>query len=271
MMHEVRSIPPAPRRIRLRPLFAHRWPLAVTGLLALLGGALVAWLMFLQSGGKPSDQERLERGPVTVLRGRVRDLSAHEGLPRQQADYEFDWNGETFGGKASVATGSFAVGQDVEIRVLTEQPTINCVLGGVLFVDRVWLRPAFWLGVLAAPGAGLLVVWLAGFVVLRRVLEHGDATVGRVVGIHEVVLVVPEMLHVTYEFRDHRAVLRVGSHWVRMRGDLGARLLQQQRAGRFESLPVLHDRAVPRWNRLILPVDFLASPAHGAVPANGNA
>lgn len=271
MMHEVRSIPPAPRRIRLRPLFAHRWPLAITGLLALLGGALVAWLMFLQSGGKPSDQERLERGPVTLLHGRVDEVSAHPGLARQQAAYEFTWDGEKHTGNASVPTGSLVAGQDVEIRVLTEQPGINCVVGGVLFLDRVWLRPAFWLAVLAAPGALVLLVWLAGFVVLRRVLEHGDATVGRVVGIHEVVLVVPEMLRVTYEFRDHRAVLRVGSHWVRTRGDLGARLLQQRRAEKFEALPVLHDRAVPRWNRLILPADFLVDPAPGAVPANGNA
>jgi len=271
MMHEVRSIPPAPRRVRLRPLLAHRWPLAIVGLLAMATGTLLAWLMFLQSGGKPSDQARLDAGPATVVHGRVREVTAHPELPRQQIDYEFSWAGEPRRGTASVPTGVFVRSQDVEVRVLTEQPGINCVVGGALFVDRVWLRPSFWLALLVVPGAVLLLVWFGGFAVLRRVLELGDATVGRVVAIHEVVLVVPEMLRVTYEFRDHRAVVRVGSHWVRLRGALGERLLRQLRAERFEAMPVLHDRRVPQWNRLILPADFLVQPMHDALPANGNA
>lgn len=271
MMHEVRSIPPAPRHVRLRPLLAHRWPLAIAGLLTLLTGSLLAWLMFLQSGGKPSDQELLDRGPVTIVRGRVREVTAHPNLPRQTATYEFAWDGETTVGHASVPTGSMVAGREVDVRVANERPGVNCLEGGVLFVDRVWLRPSFWLAVLAAPGALLLTVWGVGVFVLWRVLAHGDATVGRVIAIHEVVLVVPEMLRVTYEFRDRHAVVRTGSHWVRIRGALGARLLQQLRAERFEALPVLHDRRVPQWNRVILPADFLVHPMHDALPANGNA
>ena len=31
MRHEVRTIPPAPRLVRMRPLCAHRWPLLAVG------------------------------------------------------------------------------------------------------------------------------------------------------------------------------------------------------------------------------------------------
>ena len=39
--------------------------------------------------------------------------------------------------------------------------------------------------------------------------------------------------------------------------------------GDFEPMPVLHDRRLPQWSRLVLPGDFLSSPATPAMPANG--
>jgi hypothetical protein len=64
MRHEVRDIPPAPRRLRLQPLLAHRWPLWALGFVPTVIGVLVAWAMFLQSGGKFSLGPTLDLGPV---------------------------------------------------------------------------------------------------------------------------------------------------------------------------------------------------------------
>ncbi|MBL8748671.1 MAG: hypothetical protein JNK78_05895 [Planctomycetes bacterium] len=271
MMHEVRSIPPAPRRIRMRPVFAHRWPLLAIGAMAIVSGCLLAWLMFLQSGGKPSDQDRLERGPTRTVAGHVVAVEKIDGHVRQQVRYHFDWDGVRHDGSSSAPAGTIAAGDDIEVVVLEEQPGINAAKGTVIFVDRGWLRPRFWLGILAVPGALLLLGWLAGSFQLRQVLVHGDAAVGRVTAISTVRFVLPEMLRVRYEFRDHRAVVRAGSHWVRLHGDLGDRLARQMRSGRFEAMPVLHDRRLPQWNRLILPQDFLPNAAAPTVPANGNA
>ena len=37
----------------------------------------------------------------------------------------------------------------------------------------------------------------------------------------------------------------------------GMRLHKQQHTGWFEPMPVLHDRRLPQWNRMLLPLDFL--------------
>lgn len=271
MMHEVRSIPPAPRRIRLRPLFAHRWPLLAIGALLSIAGALLAWLMFLQAGGKPGDQRRLENGPTKLVPGRVMAVDHADGRARQQVHYRFEWSDQTRQGSSSAPVGAFLADTDIEVEVLLEEPGINAAKGTLLFVDHAWLTPRFWLGLLAVPGGLVLLGWLAGSFQLRQVLVHGDTTVGRVTAIEVVRGVLPEMLRVRYEFRDHRATLRKGSHWVRVHGELGARLLRQLRSARFESMPVLHDRRLPQWNRLMLPQDFLPQDRGTPLPANGNA
>ena len=67
----------------------------------------------------------------------------------------------------------------------------------------------------------------------------------------------PESLRITYEFRDHRAVLRRGRHWIRARSTIGMQAQHQMHTGWFEPLPVLHDRQLPQWNRMVLARDFL--------------
>lgn len=271
MMHELRSIPPAPRRIRLRPLLAHRWPLLAVSLLFVLAGSLLAWLMFLQAGGKPGDQHRLEQGPTTTVRGRVFAVDRADGRARQQVHYRFDWQDKPqLEGHSNAVAGTFAPGTDVDVEVLREDPSINAVKGTVLFVDRAWLRPQFWLSVLVVPGALLLLGWLAGSFQLRQVLIYGDAAVGTVTSLRRVQLVLPEMLRVGYEFRDHRAISRRNAHWVRVHGELGSRLVRQMQSGTFEKMPVLHDRRLPQWNRMLLPQDFLPQTTQDALPANGN-
>jgi len=68
----------------------------------------------------------------------------------------------------------------------------------------------------------------------------------------------PEVVAVYYEFRDHHAVMRPGRHWVRAHSILGARLIHQVHTGWFEPMPVLHDRRFPQWSRMVLAGDFLS-------------
>jgi hypothetical protein len=55
-------------------------------------------------------------------------------------------------------------------------------------------------------------------------------------------------------------VTRHGHHWVRAHGELGARLTDQAERAAFEEMPVLHDRRLPQWSRMLLPQDFLPQP-----------
>jgi hypothetical protein len=268
MKLEVRTIPPAPRAIRWRPLFAHRWPLlALGGGLVVIGG-LLAWLMFLQSGGKMSDGPRLDRGPVERVEGtltRVDPVREWDGRAWQLVSYRFALlrgphvaNG--FGG-CFVPAGAWRPGDTVPVDVLADDPNVSRVPGGVVHQEMDWLRARFWIIVMAVPGGLLLLTWLAGVFQLRQVLVHGDVSVGMVHRVVRVPWVLPEMLRVDYTFRDHRAVTRHNHHWVRTHGELGARLLQQAEARAFEEMPVLHDRRLPQWNRMLLPQDFLPRPA----------
>jgi hypothetical protein len=280
MMHEVRSIPPAPRRVRLKSLVAHRWPLLAIGGVLVVLGCLIAWLMFLQSGGKMSDSARLDHDPKAVVDGRittVRRAGAWDGQQWDEVSYDFTYQTPNTGpagrtnltSSSFVAAGKYTVGSTVQIEVLVDEPNVSRVLGGILSKDREWLWARFWIATMALPGALLLLGWLAGLYQLRQVLVHGDVSVGRVTAVANVRFVLPEMLRVTYEFRDHHAVTRVNSHWVRLHGQLGDRLVRQMHTGWFEPMPVLHHRRTPQWNRMLLPRDFLPQASHHALPANG--
>ncbi len=274
MKREVHAIPPAPRRIRMRPLFAHRWPLlAIGGTLVVIGG-LLAWLMFLQSGGKMSDGLRLDRQPKAVVDGRVTSVrpATWDGVAGQDIVYTFqhtlDGTTTNLHGSSFVPGSDRAVGQTVQVEVLAEDPNVSRISGGLLQVDRAWLRAQFWILAMTVPGTLVLLGWLASVFQLRHVLVHGDVAVGRVTGIRPVAIVLPEMLRVDYVFRDHRAKDRRNHHWVRVHGALGARLLAQLRREQYEDMPVLHDRRLPQWNRMLLPQDFLP---HRSTTAAANA
>ena len=263
MQHEVRSIPPAPRRVRLRPLLAHRWPLLALGLPMVVMGSLIAWAMFLQSGGKFSLGPQLDAGPTLLANGEVTqvlDSVEFDGKPWNDVRYEFDYQGSRLYGGSFVEAGRYAVGDQVQVQVFERDPNVNRALGGTLHIDRRWLYAQFWIVVLVTPGALILLGWLAGMAQLRQVLAHGDVSVGKVLRVEPVRYLVPETLRVSYEFRDHRARLRKNRHWVRARGALGTRLRSWTADAQPESLPVLHDRRMPHWNRVLLPEDFLERP-----------
>lgn len=260
MKREVHAIPPAPRRIRMRPLFAHRWPLlAIGGTLVVIGG-LLAWLMFLQAGGKMSMGARLDREAKALIDGRihwVRPAGEWHGRAWDDVRYDFTHGGVRLSGGSFVPAGTCRVDATVPIEVLADDPNVSRVAGGILHVDRAWLRARFWIVAMTVPGGLVLLGWLASLFQLRHVLVHGDVAVGRVTGIRPVAMVLPEMLRVDYVFRDHRAKDRKNHHWVRVHGALGARLLAQVRREQYEDMPVLHDRRLPQWNRMLLPQDFL--------------
>lgn len=263
MMQDVRSIPVAPRRIRVRPLLAHRWPLLAFGGVLCIVGSLLAWLMFLQAGGKWSDSARLDRGPCGIVTGTVQEVGpAFEDAGRtlHWVRYGFRWqapgDGVELRGTSFVLAPPPQVGDDVDVEVLVAEPNRSRIVGGLHMLDRSYLHASFWLSAMVAPGGLLLLGWLAAAFRLRHVLVHGDVSVGRLRRVEPVPLVLPQMLRVEYEFRDHQAIARRSAHWVRVHGALGRRLLARG-PGAAEPLPVLHDRQFPQHSRLLLPQDFL--------------
>jgi hypothetical protein len=263
MKHELRAIPPAPRRVRWRPLFAHRWGLLAAGGAMVVLGGLVAWLMFLQSGGKMSEAPRLAAGPSTRVPATVTAVLPPQtiaGGRREEVRYRFRFRDQQGYGRCFLPAGTSRVGDEVEVLVLDADPNVSCIPGGMMHLEHAWLRARFWITVLVTPGGLLLLGWLASVFQLRHVLVHGDVSVAVVHRITPVRFVLPEMLAVDYTFRDHHARTRHNRHWVRAHGELGARLLRQAQQRRYEELPVLHDRRFPHWNRLLLPQDFLPPP-----------
>ncbi len=270
MMQEVRSIPPAPRRVRVRALLAHRWPLLAVGTSLLATGSLLAWLMFLQAGGKASEQLRLDRGPTANARGTVDAVDEpfqRGGRWWQQVHFTFASAEGELPGHSYAAPAQFAAGDPIDVEYLPGEDHVNRVVGTARHISVAWCEPERWIGTLAVPGMLVLLGWLASVFQLRQVVVHGDVSVGQIVALEPVPFVLPQMWRVTYEFRDHRATPRRGRHWVRRHGELGQRLERLHASGRREALPVLHDRRLPQWNRLLLPSDFFATPPPGGKTA----
>jgi len=274
MMHEVRSIPTAPRSVRPGPILAHRWPLLALGVQLIVIGGLWAWMLFLAAGAKPSDQRRLDEGPVAQVTATVnrvdeplRDRNGelvpwHDVIGRQHVHYSFRHRDHDQPGSSFARVGDYQVGSTATVELLPDEPNRNRIVGTVLHVSHAWLEPTNWLIAVVVPGALVLLGWLAGVFQLRQVLVHGDVAVGTVLDVAPVRFVLPEMLRVAFVFRDHHAATWRGRHWVRVHSRLGQRLCQQLQAGRFEPMPVLHDRRFPQWSRMLVPQDFLPASLH---------
>ena len=264
--------------MRCASLAAHRWPVLALGLLLVVSGGLWSWLLFLARGAFASDQRRLDTGPtVTALATVVAvDPPMHaagqpvpwpDGVARSAVHYTFGYRDQTFPGSSFAPLGKHAVGEPATVELLPNEPNRNRLLGTLLYLERPWLQPAPWLVATVVPGALVLLGWLASAFQLRTVLMHGDATVATVLGVRPVRWLVPEMLEVRFVFRDHRARLCRGRHWVRLHGSLGQRLRAAPCQGQGLRLPLLHDRRFPQWHRLALPEAF----ARAAPVANPSA
>lgn len=265
MIPEVRKIPAAPRRVRGGPILAHRWPMAALGIFLSGFGGLLSWMLLLASGGKPSQQARLDAGPNEQIPAIVTKVVANtiNGPPPgrwQYVHYAFEFGEVRREGSSMAPFGKHHIGERVVIDIAPEAPGIHCILGGKCHFDRVLLRPETWLGIMVMPGLFLMFGYVTGTFRLRQVLVHGDVSTGKLLTTRPIRGVIPDSLLITFEFRDHRAVLRRGRHWVRARSSLGQLARRQVETGWFEPLPVLHDRKMSQWNRMVLAEDFLPTP-----------
>jgi hypothetical protein len=263
MVREVRSIPPAPRRVRLRSLLGYRWPLLFAAFVMTVYGGLFTWMLFLADGAKPSDNRRLEIGPVETAAGTVTSIEPArlvDGRPHERVHYEFAFADDSFAGAAFALEGRYEPDDAVMVELLPREPNINRIVGTRLHVARIWLHPGLWFATMVVPGFLVFLGWLAGVLHLRHVVVHGDVGVATVLQLTRVRWVLPDTLAVRYSFRDHRAVLRHGRHWVRAHGALGQRLANWRGDGAL-LMPVLHDRRFPQWSRLAVATDF-ASDSH---------
>jgi hypothetical protein len=178
-----------------------------------------------------------------------------DGAPHEVIHYRFASGGREFDGTAFAPAGRFRPQDAVTVELLENEPNRNRIVGTRLHVAKAWLDPGLWFATLVVPGLLLLLGWLAGVFHLRHIVVHGDVSVATVLQIERLRWVLPATLSVRYSFKDHRAILRRGRHWVRVRGPLGQRLLSWHGDGP-QTLPVLHDRRYPQWNRLAVAPDF---------------
>ena len=108
----------ASRAAALRPLLAHRWPLLAASLPMVVLGSLIAWAMFLQSGGKFSLGPQLDAGPTLLANGlvtQVLDSVEFDGRPWNDVRYEFTYEGTTLYGGSFVDAGLHVVGDEVQV------------------------------------------------------------------------------------------------------------------------------------------------------------
>jgi hypothetical protein len=265
MVHDIRSIPPAPRQVRWRKVLGYRWPLgAATFLLAIYGGVLT-WMLFLAHGGKAQDDWALDERPTVQAPGKVLAVTPDSGFidsatKADKIDYEFEHAGQTWRGLSFAATGRFAPGDPTTIELLPGEPNRSRIVGLRTHLIPEWLQPRAWLIGVVVPGLLLGLGYLAGVLHLRRILAHGDVSVATVQAVEPVRFCLPETFAVRFQFRDHQAREQHGRHWVRAHSRLGTRLRTMARHGKFERLPVLHDRRFPQQCRLVLPDDFAPDP-----------
>jgi hypothetical protein len=279
MRREIQSIPPAPRQVRWRAVLWHRWVLGLFAFAFGVYGGAVTWMFFLAFGELPSDNARLDAGRVGQATGKVLERIGRggtlNGKPTDHWRYSFtvpktdgrerevDLNGSCF-----APAGMLQVGKEVQVEFLPDEPNRSRIVGTRLDLLPLWVRPGTWFRLLVVPGLLFLLAWLANAFRLRHMMSLGDVSVAQVAEVREVRWIVPAMLAVRFEFRDHRAAPQEGRHWVRTRSHLGGRLQQQLTNGVLERMPVLHDRRWPLFSRLALPEDFVQP--HPASPSREN-
>ncbi len=173
----------------------------------------------------------------------------------EQVSYRFvDAHGEKREGTIYAEEDLYTVSDRGTVEYLEDLPSTNRLSGTRLSLLPEWVEPSLFLGLLVLPGVLALGLWFQGVFDLKRMMSTGDVGVAEVIEVRKLRLVLPGMVAVCYRFRDHRAILRVGRHWVRTRSALGEHLSSEP-----EHMPVLHYRRWPQFNRLALVQDFKKS------------
>lgn len=254
MLQEIRKIPPAPREVRWRAVLWHRWPIALVGFVFAVYGGVFTLMLYFAAGGKPSDGARLDReaSRANAQVTEVREVDANDpGL--DEVVYRFmDASGISREGKSYAEGSLYQVSNPVIVEYLAGEAGINRIVGtrGLNLLPP-WVQPSLFLGLLVLPGLLALGLWFQGVFDLKRMMGTGDVGVAEILEIRRQRLVLPSMLAVCYRFRDHRAIPRVGRHWVRARSALGEELASEP-----THMPVLHHRRWPQFSRLALVCDF---------------
>lgn len=258
MRLELQQIPPAPRQPRWPPVLWSRWPLALAAFLMAVYGGTVTLLFYCVWGGIAQDDLRLDRaahhaaGEITAMH------QVTTAPPRWHAYFRFTPQGQSaVDGEAYLGT-PMAIGSPVEVEFLPGEEHVSRILGNrrSRFAGAevpVWQRLWQWL---MLPGFATLSVWWLGVLRARRLLRGGDVAVATITAITPVAYVVPSMLQVRFAFRDRRARVQHGQHWVRARSRLGMKLRQGP-----TQAPVVHDRDQPARCRLVTGDDFVPAPA----------
>ena len=260
MTREVHDIPPAPRHVRWRAVLWHWWPVAFFGFMLAVYGGLITLMLFLASGGKPSDDHRLDQRCVETRGTVTRVEIIHRRPPRvyydfrvvNKAGHRYRQSGFSFlpGGE------TLKQGDRVPIEYVPGEPSLSRAKGGRSLILPPLLAGFFYGGFL--PGIGCLMLWLAAVLRLRRLMTHGDVAVGDVASFRLVRCILPLVYTVEYRFRDHNAKMHTTRHWVRARSALGDRLRANP-----TKIGVVHDRRGRGVSRLVMASDF--------APVNTNA
>ncbi len=253
MLQEIRKIPPAPREVRWRAVLWHRWPIALLGFVFAVYGGVFTLMLYFAAGGKPSDEARLDRGASTAV-AEVTDVRVVDADDPgvDEVFYRFeDAVGVFRTGHSYAERRLFEVSNQVTVEYLAAEPVKNRIVGTRLNLLPPWVQPSLFLGLLVLPGVLALGLWFQGVFDLKRMMSSGDVGVAEILEIRRQRLVLPSMLAVCYRFRDHRAIPRVGRHWVRARSELGEELATEP-----THMPVLHHRRWPQFSRLALVCDF---------------
>ena len=254
MFRKIREIPPAPREVRWPAVLWYRWPIAVAGfVLAVYGGVFTLMLYFAAVGG---DDAGFDGNSPTAI-AEITDVApvgaARRGI--DQVSYRFrDANGVVQEGTSYADEGVYTVSDHETVQYQEGRPIVNRLSGTQLSLLPGWVEPSLFLGLLVLPGVLALGLWFQGVFDLKRMMSTGDVGVAEVLEVRKLRVVVPGTLAVCYRFRDHRAILRVGRHWVRARSALGEHL-----ASGPGYMPVLHHRRWPQFSRLALVQDFKKS------------
>lgn len=258
MASDIQGIPPAPRRVLWRSVLGYRWPLGLGAFVFAVYGGVWAWMLFLGSYGTDRD---LDRSGRTIVRdARVTAIDAEvgvlDGAPAERVHYVFTHQGHDWTGTSFARAGSFVTGQQVEVVALPGDFTKNRIAGTRDELPPPLLDPSTYVAAVIVPGLLLGIGYLASVFHLRHVLVHGDVSLARILSVQPVRFVMPQMLSVRFEFRDHHARPRRSRHWVRAHSSLGRRLAIAS-GHQNPTAPVLHDRRFPQHCRLVLPEGFL--------------